>query len=58
MGEAGLMVPPHSDEAEQSVLGALLIDNMAFDTVADKLVPMLAEPEVGGRLNGGRHFRR
>ena len=33
------MVPPHSDEAEQSVLGALLIDNMAFDTVADKLVP-------------------
>jgi replicative DNA helicase len=30
-----LKVPPHSIEAEQSVLGALLIDNSAFDRVAD-----------------------
>mgnify|MGYP000724021348 CR=1 FL=1 len=30
-----LRVPPHSAEAEQSVLGALLIDNQAFDRVAD-----------------------
>jgi replicative DNA helicase len=28
-------VPPHSVEAEQSLLGALLLDNQAFDRVAD-----------------------
>jgi replicative DNA helicase len=35
---AGLRVPPHSVEAEHSVLGALLIDNRAWDRVADLLV--------------------
>src|SRR5919109_2178481 len=30
-----LRLPPHSVEAEQSLLGALLIDNQAFDRVAD-----------------------
>src|SRR5262245_63149994 len=30
-----LKLPPHSIEAEQSLLGALLIDNQAFDRVAD-----------------------
>jgi replicative DNA helicase len=30
-----LRVPPHSIEAEQSVIGALLIDNLAFDKIAD-----------------------
>jgi replicative DNA helicase len=30
--------PPWSQEAEQSVLGALLLDNLAFDRAADKLV--------------------
>jgi replicative DNA helicase len=30
-----LKVPPHSVEAEQCVLGALLLDNQAFDRVAD-----------------------
>src|ERR671924_2370041 len=30
-----LKVPPHSVEAEQSLLGALLLDNQAFDKVAD-----------------------
>jgi replicative DNA helicase len=30
-----LRMPPHSHEAEQSVLGGLLIDNRAFDSVAD-----------------------
>jgi len=30
-----LKVPPHSIEAEQSVVGGLLIDNSAWDTVAD-----------------------
>ena len=29
------LVPPHSVEAEQSVLGALLIDGRAWDQVAD-----------------------
>jgi len=30
-----LKVPPHSVEAEQSLLGSLLLDNQAFDRVAD-----------------------
>src|SRR5262245_65649619 len=30
-----LKLPPHSVEAEQSLLGALLIDNQAFDRIAD-----------------------
>src|SRR5260221_4200931 len=30
-----LKVPPHSVEAEQSLLGGLLLDNEAFDRVAD-----------------------
>src|SRR5207302_1577844 len=30
-----LKVPPHSVEAEQSLLGALLLDNHAFDRIAD-----------------------
>ena len=33
-----LRVPPHSVEAEQSLLGALLLDNQAFDRVADLVV--------------------
>ena len=32
-----LRVPPHSIEAEQSVLGGLLLDNSAWDKVADHL---------------------
>jgi replicative DNA helicase len=32
---AALIVPPHSIEAEQSLLGALLIDNGAYDRVMD-----------------------
>lgn len=34
---ATLRVPPHSNEAEQSVLGCILLDNAAFDAVADLL---------------------
>src|SRR5438128_5603046 len=30
-----LRVPPHSIEAEQSVLGGLLLDNAAWDRIAD-----------------------
>ncbi len=32
-----LRVPPHSVEAEQSVLGGLLLDNRAWEQIADKL---------------------
>ncbi len=35
---AALKVPPHSLEAEQSVLGGLMLDNQAWDHVADRLV--------------------
>jgi len=31
----GVRVPPHSDEAEQAVLGGLMLDNMAWERVAD-----------------------
>lgn len=34
---AALKVPPHSIEAEQSVLGSLMIDNQAWEKVADRL---------------------
>jgi len=32
-----LRVPPHSIEAEQSVLGGLMLDNQAWDKIADKI---------------------
>ncbi|MDF7679342.1 replicative DNA helicase [Enterobacteriaceae bacterium ESL0689] len=35
---AGLKVPPHSIEAEQSVLGGLMLDNERWDDVADRVV--------------------
>jgi replicative DNA helicase len=34
-----LKVPPHSIEAEQSLLGGLLLDNQAFDRIADLVGP-------------------
>jgi len=36
---ADIKVPPHSVEAEQSVLGGLMIANEAWDNVADQLAP-------------------
>jgi replicative DNA helicase len=33
-----LRVPPHSVQAEQSVLGGLMLDNQAWDQVADRVV--------------------
>ena len=33
--EKSLRIPPHSKEAEQSVLGGLLLDNQAFDQVTE-----------------------
>lgn len=34
---AAVKVPPHSIDAEQSVLGGLMLDNRAWDQVADRL---------------------
>ncbi len=34
-----LRVPPHSLQAEQAVLGGLMLDNQCWDTVADKVAP-------------------
>src|ERR1700694_6323261 len=34
----GLRLPPHSIEAEQSVLGGLMLDAAAWDQVADRVV--------------------
>ncbi|WP_025732765.1 replicative DNA helicase [Carnimonas nigrificans] len=34
-----LKMPPHSLEAEQSVLGGLLLDNAAWEVVSERLVP-------------------
>ncbi|HEY4367330.1 MAG TPA: replicative DNA helicase [Steroidobacteraceae bacterium] len=33
-----IRVPPHSVEAEQAVLGALMLDNRTWDAIADRLV--------------------
>ena len=35
MSPGALRVPPHSIEAEQSVIGALLLDNTAFDKIGE-----------------------
>ena len=37
-GDAGLRLPPHSVEAEQSVLGGLMLDAAAWDQVADRVL--------------------
>ena len=34
----GLKLPPHSLEAEQSVLGGLMLDNERWDNVAERVV--------------------
>ena len=39
VGAAPMRVPPHDNEAEQSVLGSILIDREALAIVRDVLVP-------------------
>jgi replicative DNA helicase len=34
----GLKVPPHSIEAEQSILGGLMLDNNSWDKIADRII--------------------
>jgi replicative DNA helicase len=36
-GTDALKVPPHSHQAEQAVLGGLMLDNSSWDTVADRV---------------------
>lgn len=36
--EERLRVPPHSIQAEQSVLGGLMLDNSTFDQIADRII--------------------
>jgi replicative DNA helicase len=36
-GTDALKVPPHSHQAEQAVLGGLMLDNSGWDTVADRV---------------------
>ena len=38
---AALKLPPHSLEAEQSVLGGLMLDNQAWEHIADRLRRMI-----------------
>src|SRR5690554_4806624 len=35
---AALKIPPHSVEAEQSVLGGLVLDNSAWERISDQLI--------------------
>lgn len=35
---SSLKVPPHSIQAEQSVLGGLMLDNQTWDSISDKLI--------------------
>lgn len=41
---AGIKVPPHSIEAEQSVLGGLMLDNERWDDVAERVVAKISTP--------------
>jgi len=38
-GETNYRIPPHNIEAEQALLGAILVNNDAFDRVSDFLQP-------------------
>nr|MBP6598667.1 replicative DNA helicase [Giesbergeria sp.] len=59
---AALRVPPHSIEAESSVLGGLLLDNNAWDRVGDLLVEgdfyrhehRLIYTAIAGHINASR----
>ena len=46
----GLRIPPHSHEAEQALLGALLHNNMAFERVADFLKSEHFSDPTHGRI--------
>jgi replicative DNA helicase len=45
-------IPPHSLEAEESIVGGILLDNEAFDRVADVVTPDDFYVERNGRIYG------
>ena len=47
-----LITPPHNIEAEQGLLGALLLNNRTYDGVADMLRPEHFAEGVHGRIYG------
>jgi replicative DNA helicase len=49
-GDPGFRVPPHNIEAEQALLGAVLVNNDAFDRVADFLKPDDFSDELHRRI--------
>ncbi|QGM45284.1 replicative DNA helicase [Methylocystis heyeri] len=48
--ESNLRVPPHNIEAEQALLGALLVNNDAYDRVSDFLRPEHFSEELHRRI--------
>ncbi|MFT5539758.1 MAG: hypothetical protein ACI82H_001282, partial [Alphaproteobacteria bacterium] len=46
----GLAEPPHNFEAEQALLGAILINNEAYSRVSDFLTPEHFFDPVNGRI--------
>ena len=51
-GEATYRMPPANNEAEQALLGALLVNNAAFHRVAEFLEPQHFSEAVHGRIFG------
>jgi replicative DNA helicase len=49
-GELGFRVPPHNIEAEQALLGAILVNNDAFDRVSDFLQAQHFSEELHRRI--------
>jgi len=49
---ANLKVPPHNEEAEQSVLGAILIDKDAIATVSSIIAPSDFYNQINGAIFG------
>ena len=43
-------IPPHNIEAEQALLGAILVNNEAFDRVSDFLHPDHFSEEIHRRI--------
>ena len=43
-------MPPHNVEAEQALLGAILVNNEAFDRVSDFLLPEHFSQEIHQRI--------
>mgnify|MGYP001203146583 CR=1 FL=1 len=51
-----IKVPPHSVEAEQAVLGGLMLDNRRFDEIAE-IISAADEAGLTMIMTGIRHFK-